>query len=231
MKLYGLQKMTLLDFPGHVACTVFTGGCNLRCPFCHNALLVTQMDESSIINDTEFFEFLQKRNGLLDGVCITGGEPLMQPDIEAFITKIKELGFKVKLDTNGCFLEKLKALIEKELVDFVAVDIKNSKEKYAKTVGLQNFDVLKIEQTVEYLLSQDKVDFEFRTTVCSPLHEAEDIRKIAEWVKGTKHYYLQNFVDSGNLIGKNITSLDKETLNKMLAEAKQIIPNTKLRGI
>lgn len=231
MKLYGLQKMTLLDFPGHVACTVFTGGCNLRCPFCHNALLVTQMDESSIINDTEFFEFLQKRKGLLDGVCITGGEPLMQPDIEEFIKKIKELGFKVKLDTNGCFLEKLKSLIDKNLIDFVAVDIKNSKEKYAKTVGLQNFDVLKIEQTVEYLLSQDKVDFEFRTTVCAPLHEAEDIRKIAEWIKGAKHYYLQNFVDSGNLIGNDILPLDKETLNKMLAQAKQIIPTAELRGI
>lgn len=231
MKLYGLQKMTLLDFPGHVACTVFTGGCNLRCPFCHNALLVTQLDDSSIMYDDEFFAFLQKRKGLLDGVCITGGEPLMQPDIEAFITKIKELGFKVKFDTNGCFLEKLKALIEKELVDFVAVDIKNCKEKYAKTVGLQNFDVLKIEQTVEYLLSQSKVDFEFRTTVCAPLHEVDDIKKIAEWIKGAKHYYLQNFVDSGNLIGNDILPLDKETLNKMLAQAKQIIPTAELRGI
>ena len=231
MKLYGLQKMTLLDFPGHVACTVFTGGCNLRCPFCHNALLVTQLDDSSIMYDDEFFAFLQKRKGLLDGVCITGGEPLMQPDIEAFITKIKEFGFKIKLDTNGCFLEKLKALIEKELVDFVAVDIKNCKEKYAKTVGLQNFDVLKIEQTVEYLLSQSKVDFEFRTTVCAPLHEVDDIKKIAEWIKGAKHYYLQNFVDSGNLIGKNIASLDKDTLNQMLKVAQEFIPYAQIRGI
>lgn len=231
MKLYGLQKMTLLDFPGHVACTVFTGGCNLRCPFCHNALLVTQLDDSSVIYDDEFFAFLQKRKGLLDGVCITGGEPLMQPDIEEFVIKIKQLGFKVKLDTNGCFLEKLKSLIEKDLLDAVAVDIKNSKEKYALTVGINNFDVSPIEQTVDFLLSQNKIDFEFRTTVCSPLHEIEDVEKIALWIKGTKHYYLQNFVDSGNLIGENVTSLDKETLNKMLAEAKKIIPNTKLRGI
>ncbi len=231
MKLYGLQKMTLLDFPGHVACTVFTGGCNLRCPFCHNALLVTQLDDSSVIYDDEFFAFLQKRKGLLDGVCITGGEPLMQPDIEEFIIKIKQLGFKVKLDTNGCFLEKLKSLIEKDLLDAVAVDIKNSKEKYALTVGINNFDVLPIEQTVDFLLSQNKVDFEFRTTVCSPLHEIEDVEKIALWIKGTKHYYLQNFVDSGNLIGENITSLDKETLNKMLEKAQKIIPSAELRGV
>lgn len=231
MKLYGLQKMTLLDFPEHVACTVFTGGCNLRCPFCHNALLVTQLDDSSVIYDDEFFAFLQKRKGLLDGVCITGGEPLMQPDIEEFIIKIKQLGFKVKLDTNGCFLEKLKALVEKNLLDFVAVDIKNSKEKYALTVGINNFDVSPIEQTVDFLLSQNKVDFEFRTTVCSPLHEIEDVEKIALWIKGTKHYYLQNFVDSGNLIGENVTSLDKETLNKMLKEAQSIIPSAQVRGI
>ena len=231
MKLYGLQKMTLLDFPGHVACTVFTGGCNLRCPFCHNALLVTQIDNSFVMEDNEFFDFLKTRTGLLDGVCITGGEPLLQPDIEDFIVKIKQLGFKVKLDTNGCFLEKLKSLIEKDLLDAVAVDIKNSKEKYAKTVGVENFDVLKIEKTVEYLLSQDKVDFEFRTTVCSPLHEVEDIKKIAQWLKGAPHYYLQNFVDSGNLIGKNIASLDKDTLNQMLKVAQEFIPSAQIRGI
>lgn len=231
MKLYGLQKMTLLDFPGHVACTVFTGGCNLRCPFCHNALLVTQIDNSFVMEDNEFFDFLKTRTGLLDGVCITGGEPLLQPDIEDFIAKIKQLGFKVKLDTNGCFLEKLKSLIEKDLLDAVAVDIKNSKEKYAKTVGVENFDVLKIEKTVEYLLSQDNVDFEFRTTVCSPLHEVEDIKKIAQWLKGAPHYYLQNFVDSGNLIGKNITSLDKDTLNQMLKVAQEFIPYAQIRGI
>ena len=231
MKLYGLQKMTLLDFPGHVACTVFTGGCNLRCPFCHNALLVTQIDNSFVMEDNEFFDFLKTRTGLLDGVCITGGEPLLQPDIEDFIVKIKQLGFKVKLDTNGCFLEKLKSLIEKDLLDAVAVDIKNSKEKYAKTVGVENFDILKIEKTVEYLLSQDKVDFEFRTTVCSPLHEVEDIKKIAQWLKGAPHYYLQNFVDSGNLIGKNIASLDKDTLNQMLKVAQEFIPSAQIRGI
>ncbi len=231
MKLYGLQKMTLLDFPGFVACTVFTGGCNLRCPFCHNALLVTQLDDSSIICDDEFFKFLKTRSGLLDGVCITGGEPLMQPDIEEFIIKIKELGFKVKLDTNGFYPEKLKALLEKNLLDFVAVDIKNCKEKYAQTVGLSCLDLAPIESTVKFLLSQTQVDFEFRTTVSSPLHEVEDIKKIAKWIKGTKHYYLQNFVDSGNLIGENITSLDKETLNKMLQAAKGIIPSTQLRGI
>lgn len=231
MKLYGLQKMTLLDFPGHVACTVFTGGCNLRCPFCHNAPLVTQIDPSATMDDTEFFEFLKKRNGLLDGVCITGGEPLLQNDIEEFIFNIKQLGFKVKLDTNGCFPQKLQALVQSSLLDMVAIDIKNCKEKYSQTVGIEDFDISPIEQTVKFLLGQNKVEYEFRTTVCSPLHTVDDIEKIARWIKGTKHYFLQNFVDSGNLIGADISALDKATLNQMLAVAKEIIPSTQLRGV
>ena len=203
MKIHGLQKMTLLDYPGKVACTVFFGGCNMRCPFCHNALLVTQVEDGGTITDTDVLDFLKTRQGLLDGVGITGGEPLLQPEIIPFAEKIKELGYSVKIDTNGTRPQVLKELVSKKLVDYVAVDIKNRKEKYAKTVDIENFDIKPVEETVEFLLS-GAVDYEFRTTVVKNFHSVEDITAICEWIKGARRYFLQNFVDSGNLIGKNM---------------------------
>lgn len=230
MKVHGFQKLTLLDFPKNAACTVFTGGCNFKCPFCHNALLVTQIDEASSCESDEIIDFLKKRVGLLDGVCITGGEPLLQRDIENFIVKIKSMGFKVKLDTNGSFPEKLKDLIEKNLVDYVAIDIKNSKEKYAQTIGLSTFDLAPLQQSIDLLISGN-IDYEFRTTVVKQFHTNEDIEKICNWIKGAKHYYLQSFVDSGNLIGKNLCAVEKPEMLKMLETAKKIIPSAELRGI
>ena len=152
MKICGFQKMTMLDYPGKVACTVFTGGCNFRCPFCHNALLVTEVDECVLWDENEIIEYLYKRKGIIDGVCITGGEPLMQKDIAGFLRKVKETGLPVKLDTNGSYPEKLRELVKEGLIDYVAMDIKNSKEKYPATVGLEKYDISKVEESVDFLL-------------------------------------------------------------------------------
>ena len=168
----GLQKMTLLDFPGKVACTVFLGGCNFRCPFCHNASLVTHIPEKADMDEERLFAFLTKRKGILDGVCVTGGEPLLQPDIENFLRKIKDLGYLVKLDTNGSFPEKLKDLVEKKLVDYVAMDIKNSMKRYGETIGLDTRYSDAIAESVSYL-KEGHVPFEFRTTVVKHYHSKE----------------------------------------------------------
>ncbi len=230
MKFYGMQKMTLLDYPGYVACTLFTGGCNFRCPFCHNALLVLDLDENYTIPEEEVLAFLKKRQGLLDGVCVTGGEPLINKDIGDFLSKVKELGFKIKLDTNGTNPALLKELVSQNLVDYVAVDIKNSPEKYAETVGLKSFDMSPINQTVKFLMS-GCVDYEFRTTVTKQFHTEKSMEEAARFIRGAKRYFLQNFVDSGNLIGSGITGQSKEEMEKLLAVVKKYVPDSCLRGI
>lgn len=230
MRIDGLQKMTLLDFPGKVACTVFAGGCNFRCPFCHNALLVTKLPEKPDYTEDEILSFLEKRVGLLDGVAITGGEPLLNPDIADFIRKIRSMGYAVKLDTNGSFPERLKAIVSEGLVDYVAMDIKNRREKYAETIGLKSLDLSKIEESVEFLKS-GAVDYEFRTTVVKQFHTVEDIRAAAEWISGAKRYFLQNFVDSGELICEEVCGVDKETMLKMKSAAADFVPQTEIRGI
>ena len=230
MKIYGFQKMTLLDFPGHVAATVFTGGCNLRCPFCHNAALVTEIDPTSVYDPDDILSFLSKRTSLLDGVAITGGEPLMQVDICGFIKKIREMGYKVKLDTNGSYPDKLNEIVEQRLVEYIAVDIKNSKEKYALTTGIKDYDLKPFEQSLDILRNTD-IEHEFRTTVVKELHTVEDIKKIGEWINGEKNYYLQNFVDSGNLIGDGFSAVSRETLEKMKETALPYFQNVGIRGI
>lgn len=222
--------MTLLDFPGKVACTVFTGGCNFRCPFCHNALLVTKLPEKPDYTEDEILSFLEKRIGLLDGVAITGGEPLLNPDIGDFIRKIRDMGYAVKLDTNGSFPERLKAIVGEGLVDYVAMDIKNRREKYTETVGLKNLDLSKIEESIDFLKS-GAVDYEFRTTVVKQFHTVEDITAAAEWISGAKRYFLQNFVDSGELICEEVCGVDKETMLKMKSAAADFVPQTEIRGI
>lgn len=230
MKFYGMQKMTLLDYPGYVACTLFTGGCNFRCPFCHNALLVLDLDENYTTPEEEVLAFLKKRQGLLDGVCVTGGEPLINKDIGDFLSKVKELGFKIKLDTNGTNPALLKELVSQNLVDYVAVDIKNSPEKYAETVGLKSFDMSTINQTVNFLMS-GCVDYEFRTTVTKQFHTEKSMEEAARFIRGAKRYFLQNFVDSGNLIGSGITGQSKEEMEKLLSVVKKYVPDSCLRGI
>lgn len=230
MRLGGIQKLTLLDYPGTVACTVFTLGCNMRCPFCHNALLVTKTEEAEVYPEEEFFAFLNKRRGILDGVCVTGGEPLLQSDAGEFIAKIKALGYKVKLDTNGSFPDRLEEILKSGNVDYVAMDIKNSPEKYAETVGIPGFDVSKIQRSIEIIRSSG-IEYEFRTTVVAPLHNGESIAGAAQMVKGSPKYFLQNFVDSGNLIsGEGMSGLTDEELENALAKAKDFIPQAQIRG-
>lgn len=229
MLIKGFQKLTLLDFPEHTACTVFTSGCNMRCPFCHNALLVTEPG-GDLFDEDEIFNHLKKRRGILEGVAVTGGEPLLQKDIERFLYDIKDLGYKVKLDTNGTFPERLKDILSLGLADYVAVDIKNSKEKYAETVGVKGFDITPIEKTVELLL-EGNTDYEFRTTVVKHFHTAESITELCLWIKGAKRYFLQGFVNSGELIDGSCEGLGKAQMNELLECAKKIIPSASLRGI
>lgn len=230
MNFNGFQKLTLLDYPGKVACTLFTAGCNLRCPFCHNASLVTHIDNSNIYIKEEILSYLKKRQGILEGVCISGGEPLLQPDIEEFIREVKDLGYKVKLDTNGFFPDKLISLVDKGLIDYVAVDFKNTYKKYPATTGIENLDVSPFKRTVEFLLS-GKVDFEFRTTVVSKIHETQDIVEIAKTIKGAPRYFLQSFVDSGDLITDGLCAIPPEDMKKMALLASEFVTNTQIRGI
>ena len=229
MIIKGLQKTTLLDFPGKVACTVFTAGCNLRCPFCHNASLVISPDLTDTISEDELLGFLKKRRGILDGVCITGGEPLLQRDIEELIKKIRDLSLAVKLDTNGAYPERLRDIIEKNLVDYVAMDIKNSKEKYALTAGA-DVDIEKISESVALLMSSG-VEYEFRTTVVRELHSPEDVKSIGEWIAGADKYFLQSFTDSGELIADGYSAHTPHDMAALLEIAQQYIPNAALRGI
>ena len=231
MLVSGLQKLTLLDYPGKVACTVFTGGCNFRCPFCHNAPLVLPEQMAHDSSAEEVLRFLKKRVGVLDGVAVTGGEPLLHPEIDGFLREIKALGFLIKLDTNGSFPERLIALVEEGLADRVAVDIKNSPALYAKTVGLAHFDLSGVEKTKEYLLS-GPVEYEFRTTVVKGLHTRESLVEAAEWIRGAKEYYLQQFKDSGALIdGAGLGAFDEAEMHALADAVRPIIPAVQLRGV
>lgn len=229
MLISGLQKLTLLDYPGKMACTVFTGGCDFRCPFCHNASLVRNPEDFPKINEDEFFDFLEKRKNILEGVCITGGEPTIQKGLKEFIIRIREKGYLIKLDTNGNHPEILKELVNEGLVDYVAMDIKNSIEKYPITVDVKNFNIKNIKESVDFLLS-DIVDYEFRTTVVKELHNEDDIVSIAKWIKGAKRYFLQGFVDSGDLICDGYSGYDKKEMESLLEVTKKYIVNTELRG-
>ena len=227
MLIGGFQKMTMLDYPGKVAATVFTYGCNFRCPFCHNATLV--IDEAQLFSEDEILAYLNKRKGILDGVCISGGEPLLQNDIFDFIKKIKSLGLLVKLDTNGSYPERLREAIDSGLVDYVAMDIKTSKENYSR-VADTNVKIEDIEKSVQILL-ESNIDYEFRTTVVRELHTKEDFVKISNWIKGAKRYFLQCFKDNENLIGNNLSAYTLPELEGFLEVLKDNINEVRLRGV
>lgn len=229
VKISGLQKMTLLDYPGKIAATVFTGGCNFRCPFCHNASLVLNAGKAHDISEEEFFGFLAKRKGLLDGVCISGGEPLLQEDIDKFIAEIKSLGFLVKLDTNGSFPSRLKELVSGGLIDYVAMDIKNSPAGYAKTAGTTGEALPEIKESVTFLLS-DRVEYEFRTTVVKGFHTKEDFAAIGKWIQGAGRYFLQNFADSGDLIQPGLQGVEKAEMAAFADIAREYVPSVKIRN-
>ncbi len=229
MIIKGLQKTTLLDFPTKVACTVFTGGCNFRCPFCHNGTLVVDPKQFPTIEISELLSFLDKRKGILDGVCITGGEPLLNKDIASLLREIKARGFAVKLDTNGSFPELLEELIDEGLVDYVAMDIKSSKEKYHLLAGTDKFND-KISESVSLLLN-GKVDYEFRTTVVRELHDLSDFEDIGKWISGAKNYYLQLFKDSGDLLEGGYSPYSEEDMKAALEIVKKYIPTAEIRGM
>lgn len=228
MKIKGLQKLTLLDYPGRLAATVFLGGCNFRCPFCHNASLVVRGDNNEI-SEEEFFSFLESRSGKLSGVCITGGEPTLNPQLPAFINKIRALGYSVKLDTNGTNPDMLESLINDGLVDYVAMDIKSSLPRYAAVCGVTELDTAPVERSVEILLS-GKVEYEFRTTVVRELHTAADFVSIGEWIKGARAYFLQPFKDSGDIIEDGFSGYSEAEISALLDVVKTYIPNAQIRG-
>ncbi len=232
MLISGLQKLTLLDFPGKVACTVFTGGCNFRCPFCHNApLVLPERIESDPDGEATVLAFLKKRQGILDGVAITGGEPLLQKDIGAFLEKVRALGYRIKLDTNGSFPQRLEELVKAGLVDRVAMDIKNSPALYGKTAGVPGLDLAPVQRSRDFLL-EGRVEYEFRTTVVKGLHTRESLTEAAQWIAGAKEYYLQQFKDSGDIL--HLEGLGAFTNEEMLALADAIrpyVPVVQLRGV
>jgi pyruvate formate lyase activating enzyme len=230
MNIHGLYKLTLLDYPGHIACTLFTGGCNFRCPFCHNASLVTHLHDSSLIPEANVFSFLKSRIGILDGVCISGGEPTLANDMIPFIFKIKTLGFKVKLDTNGSNPDLLSQLIEQNLLDYVAMDIKNSPANYTRTIDLPEYDLTNINRSIAILINS-QINYEFRTTVVKELHSASDFLEIAHWISNCSHYYLQSFATSKDLIKYGFSAYTKDEMISFTNILRPFIPNVEVRGI
>lgn len=228
--IHGFNKTTLLDYPGHLAASIFLGGCNFRCPFCHNATLVMSPQSQPIISEDEIFHTLKKRVGILEGVCITGGEPTLYPGLTKLIEKIKELGFLVKLDTNGSNPEIIRELITGGLLDYVAIDIKNSKEKYPTTVDLKSVDIDKISNSISILINSN-IEYEFRTTIVKELHELSDIISIGEWIKGGKRYYLQAYRDSDDVIKKGFTSYNLAELEVLREAVLSFVDYVGIRGI
>ena len=231
MFVAGLQKLTLLDYPGKVACTVFTAGCNFRCPFCHNAPLVLPERMGQDVTEEDVLAFLGKRVGILDGVAITGGDPLLHKEMAGFLQKIKEMGYSVKLDTNGSFPEHLKELVKAGLVDRVAMDIKNAPELYGATVGIEGFDISGVEESKNFLL-EGSIDYEFRTTVVKGLHTKESLTEAAEWIAGAKEYYLQQFKDSGDVIAiDGLGAYDENEMHALADAVAEFVPSVKVRGV
>ena len=225
MKISGLQKVSLVDFDGHISATIFTRGCNFACPYCHNSRLVKGIDD--IIPENEVLEYLEKRKNVLDSVVISGGEPTLNPDLPVFIKEIKDMGFKIKLDTNGTNLSMLKNLIENQLIDYVAMDIKNSLEKYNITTNTNTH--WNIKDTIEYIMNCG-IDYEFRTTLIKQYHTQEDITKISELIKGAKKLFLQKFVNNENCLQSGLAPIDKDTAEQFASILRKNIHNTYLRG-
>ena len=229
MKLHGIQKMTLLDFPGCVSCTVFLGGCDFRCPFCHNFELIDGTMKPTMDED-ELIKFLEGRKNLLEGVAITGGEPLMHEDLPRLIKRIRDTGYRVKLDTNGYHPDLLREILDAKLVEYVAMDVKNSPEKYALTCGLDFVNLDKINRSIR-LLKDGDTDYEFRTTVVNELHEEEDFYKIGEMISGAKRYFLQRFTDRDSVPYGNLTPPSFDKMHKFAEISRKFVPNTELRGV
>ena len=228
MNVQGYQKLTLLDFPGRTACTVFTGGCNLRCPFCHNAGLVRTPLAGPNLTD-EVLAYLAKRKGILDGVCVTGGEPLLQPDLVGFLQAVKEMGYAVKLDTNGMLPGRLSEVLATNLVDYVAMDIKSSPDGYSAATGT-DADVSAVSDSLS-ILRGSGIPFELRTTAVRGIHTEADFDAIGEWIGDVPAYFIQRFVDSGQLLGSGCDAFSPEEMEHLLTTVRQYTPSAQLRGV
>ena len=230
MNIYGYQKTTLLDYPGHVAATIFTGGCNFRCPFCHNSDLVTGLTISDSIPEEEIFTFLKKRKNVLSGICITGGEPTLQADLAEFIEKVRSFGYKIKLDTNGYRPEVIDALLAKNLLDYIAMDIKTGHSNYIKVSGFPNLNMENIKKSIS-LIENAGIPYEFRTTVVKELHSEKDFLEITNMLSKESPYFIQSFKDSGNVLTPGLSSCNIDELNNFLSIVKTKLSNASLRGI
>ena len=230
MEIHGLQKLTLLDYPGRMACTVFLAGCNLRCPFCHNSELLDRNAAPPVMDDAELLAFLKKRLGMLEGVCFTGGEPLMQPELPELLRRIKDLGYPVKLDTNGFFHARLRRVVEEGLVDYVAMDVKNAPERYAETCGLPEVEPAPVRDSVALLLNAP-VEYEFRTTVVDELHDEESFYGIRELIRGAKRYFLQPFADRDTVMFAGLHAPETERLRHYAEIVRPCVASVEIRGI
>lgn len=230
MQIHGLNKTTLLDYPGHVAATIFTGGCNFRCPFCHNGDLVLRPHSVPTYSEDEILSFLKKRKPVLSGVCITGGEPTLQKDLPDFIKKVKEIGYLVKLDTNGSNPTMLSELLSGSLLDYVAMDIKSGKTDYARVAGCDPSLLSNVEASVA-LLNSSNIPHEFRTTVVKGLHTEETFREIGTWLSADSLYFLQSYKESNEVIDKSFLAFSETELNAFLEIIKNYLPNASLRGV
>lgn len=235
MHIAGLQKMTLLDFPGKVACTVFLQGCNFRCPFCHNSDLLGK-DGPEGMTDGELLKFLDKRRGLLDAVCINGGEPTLQPELEALIRAIKEMGYAVKLDTNGARPEVLKKLSQQGLLDYVAMDIKNSPRRYGETVGVPRMDIGHVEESLKFLLEGEQ-DYEFRTTVVAELHDEVAVESMGKWLKDLvpgkkpRRLFLQSYIDRDSVLQSGLHACSREQMEGFVRILRPFVDSVEIRGM
>ena len=229
MKILGMEKLSLVDFDNHISATLFTGGCNFRCPYCHNAPLVLDPSHQGVVGEEVIFDYLKKRRGVLQGVVITGGEPTLMPDLRDFILKIRELGYEIKLDSNGTRPDVLASLIDEKIIDYLAMDIKNSKKRYAETVDIAGFDLTPVEESVS-LLKKGAIPYEFRTTLVKEFIGAEDIAQIADWLEGAERYFLQHFKDSGNCIRGDLHEIDEKKANEFKTVAEKKIKHVALRG-
>jgi pyruvate formate lyase activating enzyme len=228
MQIAGFQKFTMVDFPGTIAATVFTRGCSFRCPFCHNPELVISNKFNSLMNEEEIMMFFKKRADKLQGVCITGGEPTLQADLLQFIGKLKSIGYKIKLDTNGWNPETLKIIIDSDKIDYIALDIKASPDKYDQATN-SKVDINNIKKSINLIMNSN-IDYEFRTTVCHPIHKVEDFEKIGKLIKGAKRYFIQNFVQSKHNDEKiKFKPFTDEELKKSKKIAKKYLNDVKLR--
>lgn len=233
-RIKGFQSLTLLDYPGQLAATVFTEGCNFRCPFCHNASLVTGDGFGACYEPEQVLAHLKKREGKLTGLCVSGGEPLLQPGLQAFLSQVKALGYLVKLDTNGSFPDGLELLLRKGLVDSVAMDVKNAPSRYAETAGLPpeaEEDILRRVTASIRVLRDSGADVEFRTTLVREFHRPEDILALGRWLTGSEPYFLQTFVDSGDVIAEGLTAYSAEEMEKFCRSMLPFLPKAALRGV